>query len=66
MPDRWWSAEAQYPGHAPFYLGSVRATGPETARVALLALWAQVSPHPAPETILPVPGRLVMMGDDDG
>lgn len=62
--ERWWTAEAQYHGHARFYLGSVRACGPEAAREALLALHARISPHPAPDIILPVPGRLVLSDDD--
>lgn len=65
MRERWWSATAAYAGRAEFYLGSVRATGPESARVALLALWAEISPHPAPDTITPLPGRLVLASDDD-
>ena len=62
--ERWWVGEAQYQGCARFVLGNVRATGPESARAALVALWASISPHPAPESITPQPGRLVLEDDD--
>lgn len=62
--EHWWSAVAEYPGRKPFHLGSVRATGSEHARQELVALWQRISPHPAPETITPMRGRLVMVDDE--
>lgn len=65
MRERWWVGLAQYPGKDRFYLGTVRATGPETARAELAALWARISPHAAPEIIEAHPGRLVLEQEEE-
>lgn len=57
----WWSARVAYPGREPFLLGSVRATGDEHARSLLPGLWQAVSPHPMPEVIAVLRGRLVLL-----
>lgn len=57
---RWWTAEALYSGHEPFWFGSVEADGNEDALAALMRLWSELSPHPAPRITAVVPGQLVL------
>jgi hypothetical protein len=56
----WWTATAQYPGRKNFLFGSVKATGYEHARKLLIELWDTISPHPAPEIVSVMKGRLVL------
>jgi hypothetical protein len=56
---RHWCARCCYSGRSEFLFGTVQADGYEAARAALLALWATLSPHPAPDRIDPIPGELV-------
>lgn len=62
---RTWAGLAAYPGKASFYLGTVLADGPEEGRRELTALWARLSPHPAPEITEVIPGSVVFVAEDD-
>lgn len=62
---RTWAGLAAYPGKASFYIGTVWADGPEEARRELAALWARLSPYPAPDITEVIPGRLVFVAEDD-
>jgi hypothetical protein len=56
--NRAWCGQCQYPDKEPFVLGTVVLPKEQTereAREALLTLWANLSPHPAPDLIA-VPG----------
>jgi hypothetical protein len=58
--NRYWCAFAQYPGKAPFLLGSTMLpidAQTHEIEAALVQLWGEISPHPAPK-ITPVAGAL--------
>lgn len=69
---RWWSADCAYPGKDKFIFGSVVHVQAETteeahriARHELAAEWARISPHPAPEIVNLIPGRIILMLHED-
>ena len=64
MREFWWTAIAQYQGRKNFLYGSVKATGDETARKLLIELWDAISPHPAPEIIGVMKGRLALQSEE--
>ena len=63
MPDklnRSWCGRAQYPGLKPFHFGTVvlpQDASEMEAERALVELWAEMSPHPAPAFVA-VPGAM--------
>jgi hypothetical protein len=67
MREFWWTAIAQYQmGNGflrVFHFGSVKAVGDEHARKLLIELWDTISPHPAPEIVGVMKGRLVLQDE---
>lgn len=61
---RHWCGQCEYPGRAPFLLGTVQAESELGALRELEKLWAGLSPHPAP-SIAPIPGLLAFREDAD-
>ena len=57
---RQWVGHCCYPDKSMFYLGNVEADGEMAAVNELKKLWERISPHPAPPTIVAIPGILIL------
>ena len=58
--ERLWVGECQYPGKAPFFLGTVTVVTESEALSKLEKLWGDMSPHPMPPILSAIPGMLLL------